>query len=91
MSLHSRCLSASPGIVQPANPAMDSQLLDISTVQLVYVPFVDQASFGLYICLRSSRHLASYSSHLVRDQAESRLDLAFSSFPVQPSYDLWRL
>ncbi len=57
MSLHSRSLGTSAGIVQPANPTMNSQLPDIGTIQPIRVPPVTCRALGS-IRLRSSRLLA---------------------------------
>ena len=46
VSLDSRGLGASPGIVQPAS--VNGQLLNISIFQLINVPPVDLPGFGLY-------------------------------------------
>jgi len=70
MSLHSRSLGSSTGVVPSANPAMDRQLLDIGTVQLVQAPPVDLPGFELYLseilqALRLSQDFESLLLHLI--------------------------
>ena len=48
VSLHSLSLGTSTRVVQPANSAMDCQLLDIDCIKLVHVTLVDFPSFGFY-------------------------------------------
>lgn len=70
VSLHSRCLGISAGVVQPANLTMDGEFPDVNINQAVPVPPVDPLGVGLYLekllaALRLGQAVEQLLLHLV--------------------------